>query len=168
MTRIETLRRKRVYNMDKLNGTVDEVDINILRLLKDDARLSYRSIAKTLNLSTGTISQRIRKLVDSGVIRKFTADINPSMLGKKCTVLVMIRSRPGAKLDDIIKRIEALDESCCIHSITGDFNLHVMLRLKDQGAAADFLEELRNLDGVAFLNSYVVLRSYKHLYESSI
>ncbi len=154
--------------MDRTNGNIDDVDMRILKLLKEDSRLSYRSIAKTLNLSTGTISQRIRKLVETGVIRRFTADIDPAMVGKKCTVLVMLRSKPGAKLEEIIKRIEALDESCCIHTITGDFNLHVMLRLKDQGSAADFLEELRNMDGVAFVTSFVVLRSYKHLYESSI
>jgi DNA-binding Lrp family transcriptional regulator len=154
--------------MAKSEHNVDELDMSILRLLKDNARLSYRGIGKTLNMSTGTISQRIRKLVNSGVIKKFTTIIDSASVGKNCTLLVMIRSRPGARLDDIVKEIEALDESCCIHTITGDFNLHVLLRLKDHDTAADFLEELRNLEGVQFLTSYVVLRSYKPFYETAI
>ncbi len=154
--------------MDRNDTKVDELDVSILRLLRDNARLSYRSIGKTLSMSTGTISQRIRKLVDNGVIKKFTTIIDSASVGKHCTLLVMIRSLPGAKLEDIVHEIEALDESCCIHTITGDFNLHVMLRLKDHDAAADFLENLRNLKGVQFLTSYVVLRSYKPFYETAI
>jgi DNA-binding Lrp family transcriptional regulator len=154
--------------MEKNETSVDELDISILRLLRDNARLSYRSIGKTLNMSTGTISQRIRKLVDTGVIKKFTTIIDQASIGRNCTLLVMIRSKPGGKLDDIVREIESLDESCCIHTITGDFNLHVMLRLIDHDAAADFLENLRNLKGVQFLTSYVVLRSYKPFYETAI
>jgi len=154
--------------MERKDNTVDELDLSILRLLRENARLSYRSIGKTLNMSTGTISQRIRKLVNTGVIKKFTTIIDSASVGKNCTLLVMLRSRPGARLEDIVKAIEALDEACCIHTITGDYNLHVMLRLVDHDAAADFLEDLRNLNGVQFLTSYVVLRSYKPFYETAI
>lgn len=154
--------------MEKNDTNVDELDLSILRLLRDNARLSYRNIGKTLNMSTGTISQRIRRLVNTGVIKRFTTIIDQPSIGRNCTLLVMIRSRPGAKMDDVVNSIEALDEACCIHTITGDFNLHVMLRLVDHDAAADFLENLRNLKGVQFLTSYVVLRSYKPFYETSI
>jgi Lrp/AsnC family leucine-responsive transcriptional regulator len=154
--------------MAKNGEFVDELDISIMKLLRDDARLSYRTIGKTLDLSTGTISQRVKRLIDTGVIRRFTTIIDPAKVGKHCTVLVMVRSKPGSFLEDIIKKIEALEESCCIHTVTGDFNLHVMLRLKDQHAAADFLEQLRNMKGVQFITSSIVLRSYKHFYDSSI
>jgi Lrp/AsnC family transcriptional regulator for asnA, asnC and gidA len=151
------------------NGVaVDDLDISILKLLRDDARLSYRHIAKELNMSTGTISQRIKRLTDTGVIRKFTAIIDPEKVGKHMTVLVMVRSRPGTHLEDIVRQIEDLEESCCIHTITGDFNLHVMLRLADQHTAADLLEKMANLEGVQLITSFVVLRSYKHFYDSSI
>ena len=154
--------------MENNDIVVDELDISILKLLRDDARLSFRHIAKELNMSTGTISQRIKKLIDTGVIRRFTTVIDPEKVGRHCTILVMVRSRPGTHLEDIIEQIEALEESCCIHTITGDFNLHVMLRLKDHHSAADFLEKMSNMAGVQFITSYVVLRSYKHFYDSSI
>ncbi len=154
--------------MESEDSMVDELDINILKLLRDDARLSFRNIGKELNMSTGTISQRVKRLVNDGVIRKFTCIIDPAKVGKHCTVLVMVRSRPGAKLEDIVKEIEALDEACCIHTITGDFNLHVMLRLKNHSAAAEFLENLRNMPGIQFITSFIVLQSHKHFYDSSI
>ena len=147
---------------------IDEVDRSILRMLQSDARLSYRTIARELELSTGTVSQRVKRMMDNGTIRRFSAIISPEMLGKPYTMLVMIRSRSGAQLDTIVSSIEELDESCCIHTITGDFHLQVIVRLQDNHTAAEFLERLRNLPGVEFITSYVVLRSYKPFYEINI
>lgn len=147
---------------------MDDTDRSILRMLQRDARLSYRTIAKELNLSTGTVSQRVKRLQDTGTIRRFSAILNPEKLGKPYTMLVMIRCRSGAQLNDIVESIEALDESCCIHTITGDFHLQVIVRLADNHTAAEFLERLRNLEGVEFITSYVVLKSYKPFYEVSI
>jgi DNA-binding Lrp family transcriptional regulator len=90
------------------------------------------------------------------------------MLGKRYTMLAMIRTRAGAQLDEVVRQIEALDESCCIHTITGDFHLQVIVRLSDTHTAAQFLETIRNLAGVEFVTSFVVLKSYKPFYEVSI
>jgi DNA-binding Lrp family transcriptional regulator len=147
---------------------IDDVDRDILRMLQSDARLSYRTIAKALNLSTGTVSHRVKRLIDDDTIRKFSAIINPEKLGKPLTMLVMLRCRPGAQLERIVSDIERLDESCCIHTITGDFHLQVIVRISDNHTAAEFLERLRNLPGIDFITSYVVLRSYKPFYEISI
>ena len=147
---------------------VDETDKEIMRMLQRDARLSYRNIAKALDLSTGTVSQRVRRLIEMGAIKRFSAIISPEMLGKPYTMLVMVRTRPGATLEDVVAEIEALDESCCIHTITGDFHLQVIVRLSDTHTAAKFLETVRNFPGVEFVTSYVVLRSYKPFYEVSI
>ncbi len=148
--------------------TIDETDKHIMRMLQRDARLSYRSIAKTLDLSTGTVSQRVKRLIDMAAIKRFSAIINHEMMGKGYTMLVMIRSRAGSQLDDVVAKIESLDESCCIHTITGDFHLQVIVRLADTHSAAKFLETVRNLPGVEFITSFVVLKSYKPFYEVSI
>ncbi len=150
------------------SGSVDDTDKDIMRMLQKDARLSYRSVAKALNLSTGTVSQRVKRLTDMGAIKRFAAIINPEMLGKRYTMLVMIRTRAGSQLDDVVQQIEDLDESCCIHTITGDFHLQVIVRLTDTHTAAQFLNTIRNLPGVEFVNSFVVLKSYKPFYEVSI
>lgn len=148
--------------------TIDETDKHIMRMLQRDARLSYRSIAKTLDLSTGTVSQRVKRLIDMGAIKRFSAIINHEMMGKGYTMLVMIRSRAGTQLDDVVAKIESLDESCCIHTITGDFHLQVIVRLPDTHSAAKFLETVRNLPGVEVITSFVVLKSIKPFYEVSI
>ena len=147
---------------------IDSVDREILRMLQSDARLSYRAMAKALNLSTGTVSHRVRRLMGNGTIRKFSAILNPEMLGKPLTMLVMLRCRPGVQLERIVGDIERLDESCCIHTITGDFHLQVIVRIADNHTAAEFLERLRNLPGIDFITSYVVLKSYKPFYEATI
>ena len=147
---------------------VDETDKEIMRMLQRDARLSYRSVAKALSISTGTVSQRVKRLVEMGAIKRFAAIINPEMLGRRYTMLVMVRTRSGAQLEDVVAEIESLHESCCIHTITGDYHLQVIVRLTDTHSAAKFLETVRNLQGVEFVTSFLVLKSYKPFYEVSI
>ena len=58
---------------------LDDTDINILKIINEDVRTSYRQISRSLDVSVGTVHNRIDKMVKSGVIKKFS----PSKIGKK-------------------------------------------------------------------------------------
>ena len=74
---------------------LDETDLEILRLLIEDARRPYSDVAERVDLSPPTVSDRIDRLVELGVIERFTADVNRSALSGGTSVLVEIRARPG-------------------------------------------------------------------------
>lgn len=89
-------------------GTLDTTDLRILELLAADARTPYSDIADDVGLSAPAVSERVSKLQESGVIRRFTLDINPSELRGGTEVLVTLSPTPG-NTDSISNTIEAED-----------------------------------------------------------
>jgi len=74
---------------------LDETDLEILQLLAEDGRRPYSEIADAVDLSPPAVSDRIDRLQDRGVIRRFTVDIDRSQLRESSPVLVTLDVRPG-------------------------------------------------------------------------
>ena len=74
---------------------LDDTDINILKIINEDVRTSYRQISRSLDVSVGTVHNRIDKMVKSGVIKKFSPVIDHEKLGFVLTT--MENSKIGKK-----------------------------------------------------------------------
>ncbi|MFC6953567.1 AsnC family transcriptional regulator [Halorubellus litoreus] len=83
---------------------LDETDLDILRLLVEDARRPYSEIADRVNVSPPTVSDRVERLADLGVINRFTIDIDRSLISKGVPVLVELDLVPDAD-DRVAKRL---------------------------------------------------------------
>ena len=77
-------------------ATFDETDMEILRLLLEDGRRPYSEIADRVDLSPPTVSDRVDRLKDGGVVERFTVDVNRSTLTDGVSVLVEITAEPEA------------------------------------------------------------------------
>lgn len=86
---------------------LDELDTGILRLLTDDARLSFRSIAEKLGTTTPTVSARVRALEEMGIIRGYGADVDSGILGGSWYVVTL--RVPLDRVDDVSKRLAGMD-----------------------------------------------------------
>jgi DNA-binding Lrp family transcriptional regulator len=148
-----------------VNSHLDDLDLEIIRELQKDSRLSCRSIGKSLHISPGTVSDRIKRLENDGVIRKFTAIIDPLKVGKSYSMFLMVRLEAHYMPSEVVKKIEGLDESCCIHNISGEYDLHLLIRATDNKAAAELIDKIRAIEGVNQIESYVILRSFKAFYD---
>lgn len=85
---------------------LDDLDLEILELLLEDARRSYSDIAERVGVSGPTVSDRIDRLVDRGVIRRFTVDLDRSLLDEGLGLLLELVVRPGhgeAVLADLLE-----------------------------------------------------------------
>lgn len=78
---------------------LDDTDRKILRLLLDDGRRSYSEIAEAVGLSAPAVSDRIDRLEDVGLIRRFTVSLDRSLLREGTPVLVTIQAAPGSGTD---------------------------------------------------------------------
>ena len=89
--------RKPYSGGDRRSGmsTLDETDLEILRLLVEDARRPYSEIAEQVDLSGPTVSDRIDRLVDLGAIRGFTVDLDRSTIAEGVEVLLDVELDPG-------------------------------------------------------------------------
>lgn len=86
---------------------LDAVDLRILRLLAQDARTSVAEIARAVRMSAPSVSERIRRLQESGTIEGYTICINPAALGLPLSAWLRIRPVPGelARVTEIVKTI---------------------------------------------------------------
>ena len=102
-----------------LNVKLDSVDIKLLNLLSTDARSSIADLARSLNMSAPSVSERLRRLKESGVIQSFTIEINPKALGYPLAFYIRIRPLPG-RLSKVVDLIGAIDAIVECDRVTGD------------------------------------------------
>jgi Lrp/AsnC family leucine-responsive transcriptional regulator len=112
---------------------LDSVDVRLLHLLETDARISIAELARSLSMSAPSVSERLRRLEESGVIQGFTVSVDPKALGYFLAFYIRIRPIPGqlSKVVDLIAEIEEIVEC---DRITGDdcFIAKVYLRSTDE------------------------------------
>ena len=80
-------------------AVVDQTDSEILRLLREDGRLSWRDLGAAVGLSANAAADRVRRLRNDGVIRGFVALIDPAAGGRNLEALVGITLSPGVDSD---------------------------------------------------------------------
>ncbi len=98
---------------------LDEQDKKLLEILVRDSRTSLKDLAQQIGLSSPSVSERLRRLEERGVIRAFTIEIDPQALGFSLQAIVRIRPLPG-KLHIVQKLIEEIPEFGECDKVTGD------------------------------------------------
>jgi Lrp/AsnC family leucine-responsive transcriptional regulator len=98
---------------------LDNLDKRIIEILVTDARISLKRLAQRVKLSSPSVSERLRRLEERGVIRSFTVDIDPRAIGYNLQAIVRIKPLPG-KLHAIEKLIVDIPEFSDCDKITGD------------------------------------------------
>ena len=101
---------------------LDETDVEILRLLAEDGRRPYSEIAERVDLSPPAVSDRVERLREQGVIRRFTVDIDRSKLRESSPVLVTLEVRPASV--DAVR--ESLTESPAVEHVFSTANARVV------------------------------------------
>ena len=93
-------------------GNLDAVDATILNAMAKDARISIADLARSVDLSPPSVSERIRRLEEAGVIEGYTLAINPSALGLPVAAWLRIRPIPGQllKVADILRGLPEIVE----------------------------------------------------------
>jgi len=145
----------------KKEKILDEIDKDILRILQEDARTSYRKIQEELGISIGTIHNRISKLKNSGIIEGFTLKINNEKLGYKLTFLIRINC-DGKHTEEILNDIKNIPEVCSIFHTTGEQSAALICRFKESEAVHDFIRDLNAKKYVTRTNSNMILKEYKN------
>jgi DNA-binding Lrp family transcriptional regulator len=140
---------------------IDELDKEILGVLQSNSRLSLRKIAQLLEVSTTTVSDRVEKLKKSGVIKRFTVQIDPDELGLHCSLLVLIEVAPGNDMERVAGDLKKIQEVCNIYRITGEFDFMLLTRASDRHKAMQILNKISDVDGITAIESSWILETVK-------
>jgi Lrp/AsnC family leucine-responsive transcriptional regulator len=143
---------------------LSRIDTHILRELQKDGRISYAELARRVGLTTSPCLERVKRMEREGVIRGYTALLDPDSLHSNLVVFVQVRlMRMSQDLFEAFKNAAvALDEVQECYLVSGNFDYLIKARVFDMDAYRKFLgETLLSLPGVQESTSYVVMEQVK-------
>ena len=120
---------------------IDAVDRKILEMLQDNARTSFRKIAEQAGVSEATIFIRVRKLVEKGVIKRFTALVSPEKLGKNLTAFVLVNANPK-KLQPVLDALSDIDTIYEVYDVTGTYYIIAKIRTENREKLAETIDQI--------------------------
>jgi Lrp/AsnC family leucine-responsive transcriptional regulator len=141
------------------NFQTDDLDRRILTALASDSRRSYADVASEVGMSTAAVHERVRKMVERGVIERFSIRVVPEALGLHLTAFVAIRNDGGAHCRDIAERLRELPEVVEVPSVAGEHDSLVKVRCANARALEDVLYAIKAIAGVLRTTSTVVLNT---------
>ncbi len=145
--------------MSKDRYGLDQIDRNLLSLLTKDAEQSYSDLGKAVGLSAPAVHERVKRYKSSGRIRSVSAQLDPTMTGKRFLAFIHVNTTGWGK-SEAFMRIEELPEVEEIHSVTGDTCMILKVRMESTQAMEALLAQLYALPEVVSTKSYVALSTY--------
>jgi Lrp/AsnC family transcriptional regulator for asnA, asnC and gidA len=126
-----------------------ERDKKILKLLQEDARISYKDIAEKTNIPASTVHFRVKKMQKEGIIKNFSINIDLEKLGYDAIAWVGLTVDP-IQISEISNKIANLEEVLKIFSTTGDHNLVLQIVAKNEKSLWRFLRnKIQTIKGVS-------------------
>lgn len=139
---------------------IDNIDREILNIIQKDARISNAEIARQVELAPSAVLERVRKLEERGVIRGYSADIDPKVLGYGLTAVIAVRtSECGAGVGEQLAAVPEVQE---VHEVAGDDCFYIKVRTQDTESLGVLLREtVKAIPNVLNTRTTVVLKTFK-------
>ena len=141
----------------------DDLDRDIIRILQIDGRMPYTEIASRLNVSEGTIRQRIKRLTDADVLQ-VVGIVEPKYMGWNAAGMVAVTVQSG-QIDNVAEQIGQFPEVSYLFMASGEFDLFVEVYCQDREHFVDFLSaKLQQIPGIIRTQTFMIMKMYKLSY----
>ncbi|MGH2484375.1 MAG: Lrp/AsnC family transcriptional regulator [Ktedonobacterales bacterium] len=129
----QELAQTKVFTYSAPHESLDEINVRLLRELRDDPRLTMAELGRRVGMSSPAVTERVRRLEDAGIIRGYRLDLDPAALGLPLSAYIRIRPDPG-QLPKVAELARQVAEVVECHRITGEdcFILKVHFPAMDQ------------------------------------
>ena len=146
---------------------LDQKDLDILKLLRQNARITIKEIAGKVHLSTTPVHERIRRMEDAGVIRQYTTIVNGAMVKRGLMVICYVSLKQHSKNAGgrFIKTIMDMDEVTECLTISGEFDFMLKVVTENMDTYYHFhVHRLSEIENVGNIQSVFVMGMVKQLY----
>lgn len=148
-----------------MSHKLDDIDRDILRYLQEDAKLTTKELAGRLNLSPTPVYERVKRLEQEGIIRKYVALVDRDKIGKDLMVLCNIRLKEHAREAGVqfVEAIREMEEVMECLNISGDYDFMIKVVVTDMKAYQNFImNKLASLDNIGSTQSIFVMSEIKN------
>lgn len=153
--------RDRPEHRSRTVTLVEETDRRIVALLAENGRTSYTDLAKVTGLSTSAVHQRVRRLEERGVIRRYAAIIDPSAVGVPMTAFVSCRPFDSSAPDDTPERLRDVPEIEDCYSVAGADHYILKVRVATPADLETLLATIRSKAAVSTRTTIVLSTPYE-------
>lgn len=140
---------------------IDEIDVTMLELLQDNGRMKRNAIAEVVGLSVPSVSERMRKLEERGVITGYHAVVDGKRLHYDITAFIRVTVDGSDYYPGFVREMSVMSEVQEIHSITGEGTHILKIRTRNTTSLERLLSQIQALPGVHGTSTSIVLSSFK-------
>lgn len=131
------------------NYEIDNVDLKILNLLMEDAKIPYTEIAKKVFVSGGTVHVRMKKLEEMGVVQGTTLKLDYSKLGYDITCFIGIYLQKSSLYDEVVEKLREIPEIVTVNYTTGNYSIFIKLHCRDTKHLREVLhDKIQKVEGI--------------------
>jgi Lrp/AsnC family transcriptional regulator, leucine-responsive regulatory protein len=136
---------------------VDAIDLQLVELLRTNARLSFAELARQVGLSAPAVHERVGKLESSGVIRGYRADVDPAAVGLGVTALIGVVEESTTDADDLQALLKELPEIESLYFTAGVESFLLTVRVGTIAELERLIVRLNRTPGVASTRTTIAL-----------
>jgi Lrp/AsnC family transcriptional regulator, leucine-responsive regulatory protein len=151
-----------------LHVSLDKKDLEILKLLQENARITIKELSAKIHLSTTPVHERIKRMEESGVIKQYVTLVNHEKVKKGLMVICYVSLKQHSKNAGVkfIKTMHELNEVVECFSISGEFDFMLKVICEDMNTYYDFhVNKLSQIENMGHLQSIFVMGIIKQTHQ---
>ncbi len=140
---------------------MDLIDIKILEVLQENARVSISDLSKKVNLSLSAVSERLKKLENSKIISKYTVILEPKLMGKDLSVIISIGLESTSDTQSFLDFVQSEQEILECHYITGEYDYMLKVTTTNTHTLEMIMNRIKSFNGIKRTQTNVILSTTK-------
>lgn len=141
---------------------IDSLDVRLINMLQDNSRRSYTELAKATDVTIPTVKERIKRLMELGVIQGFTILLNPDKVKDRTRLIFLLEAEPK-EIEGITEKLLEMDEICELYKTVGFFDIAIKVEVGNFAKLEKLVSMLSNIPGVKGLKSSLIINALREL-----
>lgn len=156
--------RNKINDEERKVMEMDSIDIQILKLLKENARQKASYISKQVNLSVSSVIERIRKMEEKGIIKDYMAVVDHKKLGLDVTALMEVSLEHPKFYDSFTEAVKKSPYIVECYYLTGDYDFCIKICCESSDKLESIHRMLKSINGVSHTTTHFVLKEVKNIF----
>lgn len=135
---------------------LDDSDKKIVSVLKENSRLAFVEIGKKVGLSEAAVRRRVKRLSESGYLKRFTVELDQALGAKALTFIAV---SPTVPIPEVSKSLKKLDGVEGVYEITGEYDILSNISGQNITEVNGCIDEIRRINGVSNTNTIIILKA---------
>ena len=139
---------------------LDEIDYKILEILRRGARTPFTDVGRDLGISDATVHVRVKRMMDEGIIKRYTIEVDEKALGRYVCGFVLINVKPGS-LEEAANQLAENERISAVYEVHGPNDFIMKIEASDLDEMRNLILEIRKIPNVVTSELIPVFKIWK-------